>query len=208
MPLTNYACPACDKAGLTSQMMATQNSMQCTVNPGHVWNDSLQFQELRPRMAFTIAPPPVQPQAAHTKMTLNVSIPMAYDPIIRSKLGPRLESTIAGILSMMAEGEVLLIGHDDIQKLKRLPIIGKIPANGNELLGMIYAADLQRTDDKAEAVRAQKELMAWEGRNPHMVMVDLGEQYEYARRKAEDENMPVKLWLERQIISAMENNWF
>jgi hypothetical protein len=208
MPATEYQCPLCDKVGQESQIMASETAVQCSFNPAHRWADRLEFMSLQPRMAFRVSGPVVAPQMAHTKMTLNVMLPIAHQAAVVAKLGPRLEPTVAGILSMMAEGEVMIVPAADMQRLKQIGIVGKIVNNSSELVGLVYAADLQLTEANDRARRAEAELAEWEGRSRNMVLIDLGEQAEAGRIAASNQNMPLKLFIENAIRNGLANNWF
>lgn len=205
---TGYGCPICRQTGARSEIVASERRLVCRVNPNHQWVDTMEFQKLRPTLEFAIAPAAPAPQQGHTKWALNVSLPPTHRQAVEAKLGPNLEVTIAGILSMMAEGDVMLIPSGDLQRMKQIPSIGKIPQSAGELVGMIYAADLQKQEAVDNERRAQEEVQAYEGRNRQLLVIDLGEHRQYADAKAKDENMPTKTWVEMQMKNAIANNWF
>lgn len=205
---SEYACPTCLKSGARSQIIASDGRLICSVNSGHVWNDTMEFLNQRPTKEFAVAAPAPAPQQGHTKLHLDLSVPIGHAESIRAKLGPKLEVTIAGWVSMLAEGEVMLITAADLQRLKQLAIIGKTPQSSSELVGMVYAADMQATEAKDNERRALEEVSAWEGRNRHLLIIDLAEHRQYADTKAKDEAMPTKVWVEEKMKNGIANNWF
>ena len=54
----------------------------------------------------------------------------------------------------------------------------------------------------------ERTLLAYEGRNPNSVLMDLGALYGPVLEKARDQNETAKMWLERNLKTAIENNWF
>lgn len=205
---TGYACPKCREVGQKNEIVASDRQLMCSGNSDHKWSDILEFQSLRPTLEFAAAPPPPAAQTGHTKWTLNVSLPINHKTSVEAKLGPKLEPTVAGILSMMAEGDVMIVPAGDLQRLKQIGSIGKIPQSSSELVGMIYAADLQKQEAVDNERLAQAEVLAYEGRNRNLLVIDLGEHRTYADQKAKDENMPTKVWVEQMMKNAIANNWF
>lgn len=206
---TEYACPTCQQqSGAKSQINAQDGRIVCSVNSSHVWVDSQEFASLRPKMEFAVAQPAPAPQQGHTKWQVNLYLPMSHREAVEAKLGPKLEPTLSGIVSMLAEGDVMLIPSGDLQRLKQIPSIGKVPQSSGELVGMVYAADLQTAEAKDNERRALEEVAAYEGRNRNLIIIDLGEHREAAMMRAKDSNMPLKVWVETQMRNGIAENWF
>jgi hypothetical protein len=203
---TQYSCPTCREAGVKSQIVASGgNKLVCRSNPsGHLWTDVMEFKNLRPTMEFNVGPPVIATQTGHT--TMQVSLPIAHKTILEAKMGATLNSTVAGILSMLAEGDVMIVPSGDIQRIKEL--INEKPKTSAELFGVIYAMHLRETEAKENERKALEEVKAYEGLNRKLVVVDLGDQRDNAEEKAKSESLPLKLYVEKNLRMALENNWF
>jgi hypothetical protein len=206
MPLvaTEYACPLCKAANLTSQINASDGALTCSMNPSNVWRDIQAFKDLKPRMEFTVSQPKFQPQINHVEM--KVMVPLGIKTTLETKMAGKLEATVAGILSMLAEGDILIIPSQDLDRMKQR--LGKKPESSGELFGMLFALGEQVTEAKQIAETASNEVKAYESRSPGSVVIDLGAHFTYAVEKAKDENMPVKLWIQDRMKNALENQWF
>ena len=73
---------------------------------------------------------------------------------------------------------------------------------------MIYSMGMDVDTAKQEAESAKKDVAAYEGYSKGRVLLDLGDQYEDARLRAEGESQPLKVWLEIQVKNAIQNSWF
>ena len=80
---------------------------------------------------------------------------------------------------MMAEGEIMIVGKNDAERIATL--FGEKPKNGSHLFGLIYALQQQVADAKAEADTATKDLKAYEGLAPGRVVIRFGEQWQNAK---------------------------
>ena len=202
---TEYGCPTCREAGVKSQIVAVGGArLVCSKNSTHFWTDSMEFMSLRPMMEFAAPAPIVSQQTGYTKV--EVEIPINHAQTLSAKLGAQFNPTVSGILSMLAEGEVMIIPAGDLQRIKQL--LGQLPASSSELFGLMYALDLREKEAKADAETAQKEVAAYEGLNKTLVVVNLGDQRENAAEKAKSEGLPLKIYIERALQNALANNWF
>ena len=159
---------------------------------------------LKPQMKYKAQVMKAQPQANHIEM--KVMLPLAAKTALETKLAGKLEATVAGILSMLAEGDIMIIPSTDLDRIKQR--LGKKPESSGELFGMIYSLSLDAETAKQEAETARKDLAAYEGTGKGRVVIDLGELYGATAARANEENMPTKVWLERQVRNALENHWF
>ena len=194
-----YACPSCG-----AQMQAFNRQLTCSVNSNHTWNDIAVFQSLNPQVKYEEAKPPVVVQAKHVKV--EVTVPPMVKQGLEEKFGNTSSSTIAGVLGMLAEGEVLIVPESDLQRMKER--FGKRPESSAELFGLLYSLSMDLETANLIAGNAQKDLQAYEGRNPNSVLIDLGALYGPVVEKARDQNEPVKVWIERNLKTAIENSWF
>ena len=151
------------------------------------------------RWSSTLGPPVIATQTAHT--TMQASLPIAHKTILEAKMGATLNSTIAGILSMLAEGEVMIVPAGDIQRIKDL--IGEKPKSSAELFGVIYALHLRETEAKESERKSREEVAAYEGLNKRLVVVDLGDQRDNAEEKAKSESLPLKIYVERTVTNRV-----
>lgn len=196
---TEYGCPLCQ-----AQIVASSGSLQCSKDPGHRWNDTAEFIKAGPKKLFTVAAATFAPQTSH--VPVKVLIPMGVKQALESKLGDKMDATVAGVLAMMAEGEILMIPESDLQRYKER--LGKRPESASELFGMVYALSLQAEDAKLEATNARQDIKAYEGLAPGRVVIDLGDQFQPTMEKARSAEEPLKVFVERNLRTALENNWF
>jgi hypothetical protein len=163
-----------------------------------------EFYDLKPSLDFRQEQPKPAVQASHTPITVNV--PVRVKNAIQSRFAEKADATVAGVLSMMAEGEVLVIGETDLQRLAS--VLKERPKNGSHLFGMITALLYERDEAKQIADAAAKDVKAYEGLSVGRVLIDLGAQYGAAANRAQAESLPLRVWVERAMVSALENNWF
>ena len=107
---------------------------------------------------------------------------------------------------MLADGEVMIVPESDLQRMKER--FGKKPESAAELFGLMYSLFMDLETANLVAINAQKDVQAYEGRNPNSVLVDLGPLYGTVMEKARDQNETAKMWIERNLKTAVENNWF
>lgn len=206
MPLmkTEFSCPTCRNMGQKNQILANAGELVCSVNGSHKWNDTMLFKAENPSMDFKVAPPLPTVQEHHRPLQLMV--PMGLAEALAAKFGDKLGPTAASILMQMVEGNILIVGQTDLDRIKL--VLGKIPASSSELFGMIYAKDQEITDYKATAETAQAEVKAYEGMSTGRVLVDLGDQLQSAKDLARGAEMPLKVWCETKLREGISNGWF
>ena len=202
---TGYGCPACQKStGAVNEILADGGKLRCSKFTEHTWNDMADFMDLRPVMAFKQAQEAPTVQQGHTPITVNV--PVRVKNAMLSRFGEKTDATVGGLLSMMAEGECLVVGETDLQRIAS--VMPERPKSGSHLFGMITALIYERDEAKQAAEVAAKEIKAYEGIGGTRVMIDLGEQHANAVHRAQADNLPTKVWVERTFNAAMSNNWF
>jgi hypothetical protein len=206
MPLirSEYSCPRCKKAGVKSQIVANLGQLMCEQNPDHSWVDTFAFYSENPVMEFKVEIPKNLPQQNHAPMT--VSLPIGMEQALSAKYGDRVNNTVASVLQQMLEGDMLIIGKTDYDRLAQH--IGKNPGSAGELVGMVYAMKCESDDQKQIAEAAAKDLKAYESMSPGRVVVDLGSQLSNVMEKARDAELPLKLYVERKFLEGIENGWF
>ena len=201
MPIikTRYACPTC-----SAQVNAENRQLICSANRSHAWNDIAIFMGLGPQVKYEESKPPIVNQPNYVKV--EVTVPPLVKQGLEAKFGSTSSSTIAGVLGMLAEGEILIIPETDLQRIKEK--LGKRPESSGELFGLIYNLTMELETAKLISDNAQKDVQAYEGRNPNSVLIDLGSLYGQVLEKARDQNETAKMWLERSLKTAIENSWF
>jgi hypothetical protein len=201
MALTEYSCPSCG-----GQIDYTGGIIRCTRTPDHKWDDLNVFRDLRPEKKYEVAAAQFAPQQNHVVM--KVLIPSGVNTALVQRWGDKLEATIGGVLTMLAEGECLIVPKTDLQRMKER--LGKIPESSGELFGIVYNLGMETENAKAEAENSKKEVQAYEGRMVGMVLIDLGEQYENVvqRAQAQEPPEPVKWFIERNVKNALSQGWF
>ena len=205
MPLTEYGCPACPKEN-PGQINYSSGSITCSLNPAHRWNDSMEFAKLQPVKKFTVAPPKFAAQTNHVKM--EAMVPLGVKQALETRWAGKLEATVGGVLTMLSEGECLIVPKSDLQRMKER--LGKIPESSSELFGLIYALGEAANDAKSEAAAAQQDLAAYKGLSRTSVVINLGDQYSAAADKARSQEPPepIEIFLNRNLKNALSENWF
>jgi hypothetical protein len=201
MPIikTRYACPTCH-----SQINAENHILVCSKNRTHTWNDLAEFMSLRPKKWYEEAKPTIMVQPNWVKV--EVSVPPRIKTALEDKYGNTANATIAGVLGMLAEGEILIVPETDLNRIKEK--FGKKPESSGELFGMIYNLTMELDTAKMISDEAKKNVDIYEGKNPSGVLVNMGQLYGQIVEKAKDQGETVKMWLERNLKNAIENNWF
>lgn len=204
MQLSEYACPICKaQTGEDRQIAAGGGQIICTFNAAHNWRDHMEFLNLNPQMVFKVTPEKTV-QENHVPYTVN--LPAAIKQAVEAKLGDKAAPTVASLLMQLLEGEVLIIGQEDLSRMT--VYLGSKPGSSAELTGLIYALSQQREDLKNERDNAAADLQAYQGMAPGRVVINLGTQFEAAKVKARDANLPVPLWAEQSLKGGLENGWF
>jgi hypothetical protein len=202
---TEFACRLCkDATGKSVQIVAVGGKLECP--NGHSWNDTATFQAMHGKdmMEFKVAPPVFPPQQNHTPIT--VTVPNSVKDAAQAKFGDKLNPTIAGLLQMLCEGDILIINATDLQRISDK--LGKRPSSSSELYGMIYALGCEMEDAKQITESAQRDLKAYEGMAPGRVVVDLGDQYSECVERSKTAGQPLKFWVESNLRNAVKDNWF
>jgi hypothetical protein len=195
---TRYACVHCG-----AQINAENRQLICSANRSHSWNDVAAFMALNPQVKYEESKPPIVNQPNHVKV--EVTVPPRVKQGLESKFGTTSSSTIAGILGMLSEGEVLIVPEADLQRMKEL--LGKRPESAAEMFGLIYNLSMELETAKLVADEAKKDIAIYEGRNPGAVVVQLGPLYGTVVEKARDQGETAKLYVERVVKTVVDNNW-
>ena len=202
---TGYSCPSCKRAsGDTNEIVAEGRLLKCSKVPEHQWNDLQTFIDLKPKIEFQQEQAKAAPQAGHVPMT--VTLPPRIKNAIQSKYGDKADATVAGVLSMLAEGEVLVIGEIDLQRIAS--ILRERPKNGSHLFGMLVALSEEIKEAKVNSEAAAKDVQAYQGLSVGRVLIDLGSQFQNATQRAQAENLPTGEFVRRAVVNGLENNWF
>jgi hypothetical protein len=202
---SEYSCPKCKQTtGKLNQIVANGGQLQCSGDGSHTWNDTMTFYNEKPTMDFKVAPATFLPQVNHTPVT--VSVPIPVKDAFEKKFGERASATIASLIQVLVEGDVIIIPQTDIDRISSR--LGQKPGSSGELFGMIFALGEQVNDAKMLADNAAKDLKAYEGMSPGRVVVDLGDVAGDATEKARAQNMPLKVWVESNLKNAISSNWF
>jgi hypothetical protein len=200
MPIvkTRYACPTCG-----AQIQAENRVLVCSANRSHSWNDSNVFASLNPQVKYTESKPPLAVQPNYVKV--EVAVPPPVKQGLEARFGSTSSPTIAGVLGMLSEGEVMIVPQSDLQRMKEL--LGKVPESSSEMFGLVYNLSMELQTAKLIADEARKDVAIYEGRNPGAVLINLGALFGAVNEKARDQGETAKLWCERVIKHVIENNW-
>lgn len=145
-----------------------------------------------------------QPQENHGPLTLTVHNNLKA--ALEQKYGATLSATVSGVLMQLVEGEAMMIPASDVFRIRDFLGMG-MPLNSGELVGMIFSK-LQDVDSlKIERDQAVANAKAYEGYYPGKIVADLGEHFARAQSLAQEEGIPVKLWLDKYLANAFDNGW-
>lgn len=201
---TEFACPTCAAAGKSNRINATDGALICTGDGSHLWRDTDTFLKLQPARAFTVAPPKFEDSTIRSE--LKIMVPVAVKQALETKFGAKTDSTIIGFLTMLTEGEVLVIPQSDLKLISEK--LGSTPGSSGELKGMVYSAVMDRdTAVESEKIAAGK-LAAIRGKNPDMVVINLGDQYEAGINQARGRDMQLDEFIESSVRNGLANSWF
>ena len=122
MPLVNteYSCPACKNIGKKSQIVANAGELQCTTDGMHKWVDTAEFLALRPTMDFATEKPRAQPLQSASgvhHVPIKVMLPPGLKEKLDAKYGDKTDATLSSILMQMLEGDILIIGQTDLDRI-------------------------------------------------------------------------------------------
>lgn len=202
---SEFACPLCKReTGQSTQILATDGRLSCPSNSNHRWADTAAFYADGPQMEFKVPLPKFPP--VDGQIEIPVKVPKRIKATLDQAFGERLHAEIANLLLLLSEGGVMVIGKVDLDRI--IDKLGKKPRDSSEMYGIICATMAEVDEAKQERDSAVQDLKAYEGLSRGRVVLDLGDQFEYATGKAKDENMPLALWLGRAVKSALENSWF
>lgn len=199
---SEFSCPKCKReTGKLVQILASDGRLSCPENSGHRWVDTPSFFNDHPTMDFK----PELLKAQQTDIApLKLTMKNKTLSAARNKYGDKLEATVAQMIEQLTEGDMMIVGETDLGRIKDR--MGQRPSNSSELVGMIYAKMCEVDEAKEDRDRAIKDLKAYESMSPGRVVVDLGQNLQAAIDKAD--GVPVKLWLESKIATALQENWF
>lgn len=204
---TEFSCPTCvSLTGKHNQIVASDQRLICTADSNHIWTDSQSFLALKPQMVFSAAKPAPAQQFGHVEV--KVMVPPRIKDALTARWGDKFNATVAGVLEMVSDGEVLVIPEGDLDKLKSKEFLGLRPGSSAELCGTIYALRQEIQEYKDAAETARKDVAAYENYSPGRVVLDISSILGPLTEKARDENLPLKVYVEQKLRFAVENSWF
>jgi len=204
---SEYACPKCKReTGKSVQILASEGRLICPENSNHRWTDTADFYNDGATMEFKVGPAKFPPVEGQTPITLKIPLRIKTELAARWGNEDTVSAKVSDVLLQLVDGEVMVVGQTDINRL--FDRLGHKFANSSELVGVVYAKMCEVDEAKAEAAAATEDLKAYESRSPGRVVVDLGENFSAAQAKAKDAELPLKIWLEDRLKTALTENWF
>ena len=204
---SEFSCPRCKKeTGQSNQISAADGRLICPVNPNHKWVDTAAFYADGPIMEFRVGPAKFPPVEGQTPITLKIPLRIKTELEQRWGAEEAVSAKIADVLLQLVDGDVMVLGQGDMTRL--FERLGQKFSNSSELVGVVYAKMCEVDEAKGERDSAIEDLKAYESRSPGRVIVDLGTQFEAAKAKAKDAEMPLKEWVQTQLFNGLDNNWF
>lgn len=212
MPLirTEFSCPTCkqrtggDGKPILKRILANAGELVCEGDGTHKWPSIDQFFAAGPTVDFQPEVYKGLPQENTAPLTL--TLPVALKAALTDKFGQKLSATVTGILASLLEGEAMMIPKSDIDRITAR--LGAVPKNSGELFGLIFSKTCDVENLQAERDEAVKNLQAYQNFSPGRIVINLGPQLATAEGKAKDASLPTPIWVERQVINALESNWF
>jgi hypothetical protein len=204
---TEWACPKCKReTGASTQILANEGRLACPANSNHRWVDTADFYADGAVMEFKVGPAKFPPVEGQTPITIKV--PLHLKDSLETRYKDGLSAAVADVLLQMVNGAPLMIGQTDVERLRDR--LGKTPENSSDLVGMVYAKICEAEDAKTERDEAVKDLKAYEGVSRGRVVINLGDQYEAAATKARESEppLPVAVWLQQRVKTALDDQWF
>ena len=201
---TEFSCPTCKAEGKSHRINATDGALICTHNGTHLWRDTTEFLALKPVMEFKVAPPKFEDTTVRGEIKLMV--PIAVKDALVQKWGDKINDTVVALLRMLTEGEVLGVPMSDLKLIGEK--LGKIPESSGELKGLVYSAVMDRDTAIENEKESAGKILAIVGKNPGMVVINLGDQYENAVDQAKGRDTTVENFCETSIKNGLANSWF
>ena len=204
---TEFSCPKCKReTGQANQILAADGRLICPANPNHKWVDTPSFYADGPVMEFKVGPAKFPPVEGQTPITLKIPLRIKTELEKRWGAEEAVSAKVSDVLLQLVDGDVMVVGQTDLERL--CARLGEKFSNSSELVGVVYAKMCEVDEARAERDSAIEDLKAYESRSPGRVIVDLGTQFEAAKAKAKDAEMPLKTWVETNLLNGIENNWF
>jgi len=204
---SEFSCPRCKKeTGQSNQISAADGRFICPVNPNHKWVDTAAFYADGPIMEFRVGPAKFPPVEGQTPITLKIPLRIKTELEQRWGAEEAVSAKIADVLLQLVDGDVMVLGQGDMTRL--FERLGQKFSNSSELVGVVYAKMCEVDEAKGERDSAVEDLKAYESRSPGRVVIDLGAEFEAAKAKAKDAEMPLKEWAETNLKNGISNNWF
>ena len=204
---TEFSCPKCKReTGQANQILAADGRLICPANPNHKWVDTPSFYADGPVMEFKVGPAKFPPVEGQTPITLKIPLHIKTELEKRWGAEEAVSAKVSDVLLQLVDGDVMVVGQTDLERL--CARLGEKFSNSSELVGVVYAKMCEVDEARAERDSAIEDLKAYESRSPGRVIVDLGTQFEAAKAKAKDAEMPLKTWVETNLLNGIENNWF
>jgi hypothetical protein len=204
---SEFSCPRCKKeTGQSNQISAADGRLICPVNPNHKWVDTAAFYADGPIMEFRVGPAKFPPVEGQTPITLKIPLRIKTELEQRWGAEEAVSAKIADVLLQLVDGDVMVLGQGDMTRL--FERLGQKFSNSSELVGVVYAKMCEVDEAKGERDSAVEDLKAYESRSPGRVVIDLGAEFEAAKAKAKDAEMPLKEWAETNLKNGISNNWF
>ena len=204
---TEFACALCEKqTGKQVQILASEGKLICPENAAHKWTDTADFYASGAQMRFKVGPAKFPPVEGQTPITLKIPLRIKTELEQRWGAEEAVSAKIADVLLQLVDGDVMVLGQGDMTRL--FERLGQKFSNSSELVGVVYAKMCEVDEAKGERDSAVEDLKAYESRSPGRVVIDLGAEFEAAKAKAKDAEMPLKEWAETNLKNGISNNWF
>ena len=203
---TRYGCPICRESGKKSQIIARNRQLACSENSQHVWFDIQSFRELSPSVEFSEAM--VAPAVQKDWVSISVNLPKRIKEGIDKIHGQNLNTVISEVLDALSRGQGMVVDSEDLTRIARAANLRETPSSASEIVGIIFSLTQQIADLQIERDASIADLKAYESRSEGRVVVDLGRNYQKIVDLARSSNEPIKMFVERNMNNAIENDWF
>lgn len=199
---TGYACPICDRAGVTSYLYETPPALAtlCEGNSEHKWTDSNELRNLQPRK-LDVPRPVIAVQ--QNRVPLTVQVPVQVDAALRSKYGEALNENLISLLQYGTQPDFLVLNSEDLNRIQERTQVR--PQSSGELFGTIFQMGEEIQELKLQAKQQQRTRTIQAAGTG--VLVDLADYLPKAVGKAAEAGVDVTELLSNYIKLTLENDW-
>jgi hypothetical protein len=197
------ACPTCAAIGNGDQMLYMQHGgggLRCQRNSEHIFRDSEEIQKFK---KLAVAPQPDKVQVNQTVM--QITLPEQVKRDLEAKHGQKLNATMTSLAQISLLPRIVFLTEEDVQRIEQQ--CGQPIKSGAALFGVFFAEKKKVEEKDNELATLQQTVMAFRGKSPTSVLVDLGDQLPNAIAKSKESGKTLEEYSGDFLRKALENGW-